>query len=393
MSERSHFDGVVSVARELVAAGADVRIWTDAKFAAEVAASGATFADLYAFGTVDSVDDRTRPLPARSVTFAAARGRQIADAVGAWNPALVLHDGFALIGRVVAVQLGLPRVLVMAGHAVDAPAFRAGLATDPRVSIDPRCHAAAARLRDEFGLADASPFSYVSDPSPDLNIYKEPREWLPDERRAQLEPLVHFGSLSRSDLDMPPPMPSPVLRLYASFGTIVWRYYTREALALLRTIAQAASERPSTRLLVSLGGARIDDSERQDLASLPGVKVADYANQRDVLAATDLFFTHHGLASTHEAVAYRVPMVSCPFFWDQPGLAQRAKALGVALPLRADFTGARDSASVEEVRNAVARAVEERTAMHERLEAARAWEARTLGERPAAVERILSLVR
>ena len=46
-----------------------------------------------------------------------------------------------------------------------------------------------------------------------------------------------------------------------------------------------------------------------------------------VLAAADVFVTHHGLNSTHESIAERVPMLSYPFQWDQPGMAERCQAL------------------------------------------------------------------
>ena len=44
-------------------------------------------------------------------------------------------------------------------------------------------------------MADASPFSYVAFPSPWLNVYGEPEEFLTDDERHALEPVVFFGSL------------------------------------------------------------------------------------------------------------------------------------------------------------------------------------------------------
>ena len=61
-------------------------------------------------------------------------------------------------------------------------------------------------------------------------------------------------------------------------------------------------------------------------------------DQWAVLGETDLFVTHHGLNSTHEAIFNRVPMLSYPFFWDQPGLAAKCQAFGIARPdLRDEF--------------------------------------------------------
>ncbi len=64
-----------------------------------------------------------------------------------------------------------------------------------------------------------------------------------------------------------------------------------------------------------------------------------------------MFVTHHGLKSTHEAIWQRVPMISYPFFGDQPALAALCQRLGLAVPLVPDVMGAVRSA---DVRHAVA---------------------------------------
>ena len=46
-----------------------------------------------------------------------------------------------------------------------------------------------------------------------------------------------------------------------------------------------------------------------------------------------VFVTHHGLNSTHEAIYHRTPMLSYPFFGDQPYLANRCRDLGLSVPL------------------------------------------------------------
>ena len=56
-------------------------------------------------------------------------------------------------------------------------------------------------------------------------------------------------------------------------------------------------------------------------------------DQWSMLAHSDCFITHHGLNSTHEAIFHRVAMISFPFFWDQPALAAKCQALGLAIPL------------------------------------------------------------
>lgn len=380
------------VIEELAAAGALVRVWTDKAFRARIEAAGAEFVDLFDPVAVDDADSRSSPRGVRGVTFAADRGRAVAAQAAAFHPDLIVHDGFAFIGRVVAHLLELPRITVTAGHAVDAAAFRAALSSDPRVSVDERCWSAVARLRDDYGIADASPFSYVADPSPWLNICKEPAEWVNERERAFLGPVAFFGALPRDA--MARGMSEPAAdgpRIYAAFGTVIWRYWTDAAVQALESVAIASASIRGARVTVGLGGAHVPETARRALVAR-GVAVRDFADQWAELRNADVFVTHHGLGSTHEAVACAVPMLSLPFFWDQPGLARRAQELGVALPLmegdvRVD--GLEPDAVVRGLRGIAA----QRTVMRQRLLTARQWEARTITTRPQLATRILAVGR
>ena len=83
---------------------------------------------------------------------------------------MVIHDTFAVIGRLVATLLGIPRVNVCAGHNMNPARFVALLQEDPRVKLSAKCLRAVEELRESYGMMDASPFSYVSSISPHLNI-------------------------------------------------------------------------------------------------------------------------------------------------------------------------------------------------------------------------------
>ena len=116
-------------------------------------------------------------MPSRFVTFAAAYAEAVAAELDDLGARLVVYDSFAVIGRVAAALRGLPRVNVCAGHNVLPERFARELRADPRVRTSAACLAAVRTLKSRFGMADASPFSYLSPPSPQLNICCEPPEF------------------------------------------------------------------------------------------------------------------------------------------------------------------------------------------------------------------------
>lgn len=384
MSDANHFRRIRPVVARTVAAGARATVFTDRAFAPLVEQAGAEFRDLLA-GRPDAVeDDSSLPVPARFVTFAARHGPAICDEVAACSPGAVVHTAFSVIGRVVAESLGVPRVLVCSGHNVLASRLaEIGL---PPIAPSEACLAAVETLHDRFGIADASPLSYVSPASPDLNLYCEPQQFLTVEERAAFDPVAYFGSTLDGLEARPPAPPRPLELVYVSFGTIVWRYFRDEALDAIEAIAAALGRRPGVRMVVSLGGADVDRPRLERIVS-EHVRIERWVDQWEVLAEADVFVTHHGVNSTHEAVLAGVPMLSAPFFWDQPALAARCAELGVALPLGSPCRGLTEA----EILSALDELARRRDAMQDALARAREWELETIAGRDAVAGRILEL--
>lgn len=401
MPDRGHFQRLRSIIAGLSARGVRVPVFTGAQFAGEIAAAGGECVNLFAGRTVDEADAESWPPVCRYTAFAGAFAEEIGEEVRRFEPSLVVHDTFAVAGHIVGRMLRIPYVNVCAGHDVVPERFLSILQAHPRVHISERCRRAVERLRTEYGLQELSPFSYVTAFSPYLNVYGEPRAFLPDEDRGVFEPVAFYGSLAG---DAPAPGTKAAraaaarrwfgdgaeraLRLYVSFGTAIWMSRTAEALSALQSISAWADGQPGVRVLVSLGNAPLTSAQVAPLTR-GNVAVVPYADQWRVLAVADVFLTHHGLNSTHEAIAHEVPMISYPFVWDQPGLAAACRRFGLAEPL-AD--GVMAPIGETDVASAIERVTSRRPEMRRALATAHEWEREVIAGRPAVIERMMGLM-
>jgi hypothetical protein len=221
-----------------------VHVYTHGKFAPQVAQWGGVFHDLFSQNSLQLADGESTPVSCRFVTFAAAYGRQILCDVAPINPSVIIHDSFAVVGRLVAEQLGVPRVNVSHGHNIVPEYYLAELRKDLRVKIADSCWNAVRELQESFGMADASPFSYLSGHSQFMNLYCEPPEFLAEKERGVFEPVAFIGSLPPSTTDEPRArrdLRGAFVEVYVSFGTVIWRYYKTIAIAALARLAEAFS--------------------------------------------------------------------------------------------------------------------------------------------------------
>ena len=397
MSDPSHFSRLCPLLQGLVSRGVDAYVFTDRRFESLVEAAGGHFVDLFSNFPVDEADSKSQPRSSRYVTYAAHYADAVCEELQQLDPGVIIYDTFAVIGKVVALRLGLPHVNLCAGHNVSPrPDFYKTIERDLVVDPSEECLRAVEELKQRDGLRQMSPLGYISTLSPDLNVYCEPQEFLSPAEREQFAPIAFFGSLdsellARVTSDRPPRsrFTSPTAHIYISFGTIIWRHFEALALRTMARIVEAVGEMESTTALLSLGGADISPEARKTLER-DNVRVEHYVDQAAALRESDLFITHHGLNSTHEAVLYQVPMLSYPFLWDQPGLARRCQELGIAVALADTLRGEPGS---DEIRSTIERTFAAREAMHARLEAALSWEHRVEAERGAVLDRIVALGR
>jgi UDP:flavonoid glycosyltransferase YjiC (YdhE family) len=395
MPERGHFNRLVPLIAGLAGAGIATHVYTDLRFRERVARAGGRFVDLFAGRPLEAADATSIPTPCRFVSFAGHYADDVAREVAALRPAIVVHDTFAVIGVAVANHLALPRVNVCAGHnLVPGPTVEA-LHRDPRVNVSEECWRGVRALRERHGMPDASPFSYVTALSSDLNIYCEPPEFLRPEERGPFEPIAFFGSLSAERMGSEAFVALPFgersaarLQVYASFGTVIWRYYEAEALKVLEALSEVLSTMDDAAGLVSLGGG--GPTEYIARLTRRNVRVESYVDQWNALREASVYLTHQGLNSTHESIFQGTLMISYPFFADQPGLARRCQEMGLAVPL---VNVLRGPVTPGDVRAALARVVAEREPMRSRLAEARCWELETIRRRASVIERIVGLMR
>jgi UDP:flavonoid glycosyltransferase YjiC (YdhE family) len=156
----------------------------------------------------------------------------------------------------------------------------------------------------------------------------------------------------------------------------------------LTNLAKVFAQTENMRAIISLGGATIGNESLAALARL-NVSVESYVDQWSLLQEADAFVTHQGMNSTHEAIFHRVPMISYPFFWDQPALAKKCQQFRLSIPLADTPRGA---FSEDDVRTALARLTDERESMQAALSRAHEWEKAVIGNRPAVLQQIADLM-
>lgn len=368
-------------------------VFTHRQFESEVLHAGGHFVDLFSKYPIDIADDSSIPFASRYVSFAGKYLEEILNDVKAYEPSLIVYDTFAVIGRIVGALLDLPHINVCAGHNRIGSTAVQQRRQSP-VAISKACNGAVKKLRD-LGLEDVTPYYYLCATSPYLNIYCEPPEFLQVSERHSFEPIAFFGSVQPNNLTLKAPTgrfrskSGKKLRLYISFGTVVWFYDAVRAIAALRTLSQILEQLRWAETIITLGGWPVAQRLLSGLRR-PNVRVERYIDQWNVLKEADLFITHHGLNSTHEAIFHGVPMISYPFIADQPALARRCQDMGLAVRLT---NATLDCIQPGNVLAAIDRICQDRQVFDLKLAEARIWELDVISTRAEVLQKVVNLTK
>ena len=117
-------------------------------------------------------------------------------------------------------------------------------------------------------------------------------------------------------------------------------------MTLARTALRTLAEFP-VRTLLTLS----ERHPREELGAVPpNARIEQFVPHSKVLKRSCLLISHAGHGIVTKALSYGVPMVLVPWGRDQPGVAARAAALGIAEAIpRQDLTEARLSAAIRKV--------------------------------------------
>jgi MGT family glycosyltransferase len=262
------------------------------------------------------------------------------DRVRAARPDYLLVEAHAVWGNLIAQILGLPTVTLCSMFAInDTLIGAAGLMRHLYGNAPPE-HAlqgllglglyaeTARRLQARFGVACPDIINYLGNRQR-LNIVFTSRAFqvggeLFGDDYAFVGPSVPAASGLADDLHLDDDSAETRPLIFVSMGTM----YNDEA-SLYRACFDAFRDQP-WRVVMAVG-------HRVDRSLLPeppaNVLVRDYVAQVDLLARANLFITHGGINSAHEAMWHGVPMIVLPRAADHHIVAARVADAGAGVVL------------------------------------------------------------
>jgi UDP-glucoronosyl and UDP-glucosyl transferase len=250
-----------------------------------------------------------------------------------YAPSLILYDFSAVEGHFVGRLCGIPywcSVPAMVGPFTDQPYRAENLysAANQRALADLR-----RRYRLDIRQDEVEVISNCLHLPGEVNLLWSYPAVTPTGFRVNRAPARYEFMGYLTDGHLRPPAGSRPPLIYLSLGTEVMDNLWTDQAATRSGVRQCVAGltelwRPGDVDVVFVTqGKRVLDS-------YPGNwQVVDSADQQQVLSRADVFVTHGGCNSFHEALLHQVPMVLVPFFGDQALVARRAVELGVGVDL------------------------------------------------------------
>ncbi|HEX7745186.1 MAG TPA: nucleotide disphospho-sugar-binding domain-containing protein [Micromonosporaceae bacterium] len=250
-----------------------------------------------------------------------------------YDPSLVVYDFCALEGHFVGRLSGIPYWCSIPGM-VGPFAHRSYLVENLMSRANQRAIATLeGRYRLDVPQSDVEVISNCLHLPGQVNLLWSYPAVTPPRFRDNRGPARYEFVGYLSDGHRRPAAGTALPLIYLSFGTEVmdnlWADQEETRTGVRRCVAGLTRLwRPGeVDVVFATQGKRILDSYP------PNWTVRDRVDQQKVLSRADVFVTHGGSNSFHEAVLHRVPMVVVPFFGDQVLVARRAEELGIGVDL------------------------------------------------------------
>jgi UDP:flavonoid glycosyltransferase YjiC (YdhE family) len=387
----SHMIRMLPLVEGFSSRGYTVYLFGAIKFRDAVELRGGRFIDLYSRHSLSRIDPASRPRLIKHLTFSVEQGEKIAGEVAELNPSLIVYSSFSVIGALVGKLLNLPYICVCPGVFDTPDLVSEKFSCVPGFNISEKCHAAVKKLQ-SLGFHEATPFYGAHSRSPYLNIWSELPEFTPQRIHEFIDPALYTialdppeGMASSKSLF---PTNETLTKIYVAFGKNIWWGCEQAAFNALSSIADIFGNMDTVQVVISLGGWEPLATRKSELIR-SNVRVEFIVDQWSALQEADIFLTHHGLNSTHEAIYCRVPMLSYPIAFDQPFRAGRCQEFGIALPIAKSTMGPPDS---KMLLAGLDKLVHNRLEFDARLNTIRATQVKLLSENSRVTEMILEHV-
>ncbi len=330
-----HTNPTLPLVRELVQRGESVIYYSFDVFQHAIEQTGATFRSYQHLLSLDYTrpDPNLFRLATTLLDATATLLPSLLDSVTADAPDLIIYDSLCPWGKYVAQLLACPAICSTTTFAL-TPRLALGSLTQivelirMYFTAHPQrrqFHAIARTLGHTYGLPQPQPLDMFRNEA-ELNLVYTSAEFQP--AGASFSSRFKFvgPSLAPPEVDTPLPFPLPTNTpvLYISLGTLF-----NEDISFYRTCFDTFASM-SIYVIMSVG-AKVSVEQ---LGHIPAnFTVRQSVPQLAVLRHAQVFITHGGMNSVHEALFLGVPMVVIPQAADQHFVAQRIHAVRAGIRL------------------------------------------------------------
>jgi MGT family glycosyltransferase len=338
-----HVYPTLGLVRELVRRGEEVIYFAGEAFRSVVEPTGATFRTY----TVDRPEETIRSVEqfaAALLEYGALVLPELIDQARVDRPDYIVFDMQRVWGWLLARKLGIPAICSSPSFALTAPVLQTltpGLVSDLNAAAESgavrpdavRYARAAAGLKAGYGLDSPSMLETVA-MTGDITLVFTTRRIQP--AAELLDSTFHFVGPSLAERSEAADFPFESLTdrrgIFISLGTIF-----NDQAAFYRNCVRAFADTDYA-VVMSVG----DNVNIDSVGAVPGnFVVRRFVPQLEVLRRSDVFVTHAGMGSVHEALHFGVPMAMYPQMAEQSFVASRIAALGAGIQLtRMDGRGA-----------------------------------------------------